>query len=244
MVSLSSLLGDLKVAIGFLTRVPVRVEGEVSLARAMALFPLVGAGVGAVQAAVFAAAILVLPPFAAALLALLAGVLLTGGLHEDGLADFADGLGARGGREQRLAAMRDSRIGVYGVLALVFAVGLKASALHAPAGMAGLVAAGAVSRGILPAVMRALGPARADGLGAGAGMPSGRVAVVAAGLAGAVCLAALGPPQGGVALLLAGVIAGVVAMTAARRFGGFTGDVLGAAALCVETVVLLVAGAA
>ncbi|MCA1910303.1 MAG: adenosylcobinamide-GDP ribazoletransferase, partial [Magnetospirillum sp.] len=156
-------LDDLLLAVGFLTRLPVPgcpayVEG--GLARAMRVFPLAGALVGLLGGVVFVAAQDVLPPLAAALLALLTTIALTGALHEDGLADTADGLGARGGREKRLEVMRDSRSGAYGVLALVFSVGLRAAALAAApsalAGLGALVAAAAFSRACVPAVMQVL----------------------------------------------------------------------------------------
>ena len=157
------LLADAHLALTFLTRLPLPANGPCvpgALARAMRLFPLAGAVVGLAGGGVFVLAHSAVPPLLAALLAVLATVLVTGALHEDGLADTADGLGARGGRENRLAAMRDSRSGVYGVLALVFSVAVRAAALAAaPAALAGLgacVAAAALSRATIPAVMQVL----------------------------------------------------------------------------------------
>ncbi|MBC7908147.1 MAG: adenosylcobinamide-GDP ribazoletransferase, partial [Rhodospirillaceae bacterium] len=123
----SGFVADLHLACAFLTRLPLPDLGVVAdggLARAMRTFPLVGGAVGLAAGLVFLAAHAVLPPLPAALLAVLVAIVLTGALHEDGLADTADGLGARGGREARLEVMRDSRTGAFGVLAIVFSVGL------------------------------------------------------------------------------------------------------------------------
>lgn len=243
-------LFDLHLAAAFLTRVPLPDLGMVptgALARAMRAFPLVGAGVGLVAGLVFLAAWAVLPPLPSALLAIVAGTLLTGALHEDGLADTADGLGARGGRERRLEVMRDSRNGTFGVLALVFAVGLKASALAAaPSGLAGLgalVAAAALSRALVPAAMQVMPPARTDGLGAGAGTPDASVAALAAVLGLMLCGAGLAwaAPAAIVAALAASV---AVILLARRTLGGFTGDVLGALQQVSEVAILLAAAGA
>lgn len=245
-----SALAELHLAASFLTRLPLPDCGVVAaggLARSMRLFPLVGAGIGAVSGLVFLAAHAVLPVWPAALVAVLAGVLATGALHEDGLADSADGLGARGGRERRLEVMRDSRSGTYGVLALIFTIGLRAAALAAaPSGLAGLgalVAAAAWSRALIPASMQVMPPARADGLGAGAGMPDATVAATAAVLGLVLAVAGLGLAAP-VAVLMGLAAALAVVALARRTLGGFTGDVLGAVQQMVEIAVLLAAAGA
>ncbi|MGE4279047.1 MAG: adenosylcobinamide-GDP ribazoletransferase [Magnetospirillum sp.] len=240
-----SLIDDLLLAVSFLTRLPVPfcpayVEG--GLARAMRLFPLAGAVVGALGGAVFLAAHMVLPPLGAALLALLVAIVLTGALHEDGLADTADGLGARGGREKRLEVMRDSRSGAYGVLALLFSLGLRAAALAAaPSGLAGLgamVAAAAFSRACVPALMQVLPPARADGLGAGAGTPHAGIA--ASALVLGCVLAALGCGMDAAPAVLVSLVVVIGLVWLARRqFGGYTGDILGACQQLAEIAFLL-----
>src|SRR5439155_151891 len=168
----------------------------------------------------------------AALIGLIAGLAVTGAFHEDGLADTADGFGGGHDRETKLAIMRDSRQGTFGILALLLSLGLRAAALGAigepiHAGLA-LVAAHAASRGALPLTMRLLRPARADGLGAMAGTPSLAVAVVAAALGIAIALAALGPARGAGALVIGAAAVALTAMLARRQIGGYTGDVLGA----------------
>lgn len=244
------LLAQAHLAFVFLTRLPLPDCGMLppgTLARAMRFFPLVGGAVGALSGLVFLAAQAVLPAVPAAMLAVLAGVLLTGALHEDGLADTADGLGARGGREKRLEVMRDSRSGAYGVLALVFSVGLRCAALAAaPSGLAGLgalVAAAAWSRALIPAAMQVMPSARAEGLGAGAGVPDATVAATAAVLGLVLTLVGLGIGAP-VAVLSALVAAWGVVVLARRNFGGFTGDVLGAVQQVAEMAVLVAAAGA
>lgn len=240
---------DLRVAAVFLTILPLRVEGEIAgsdRAQALRAAPLVGLAVGLVGALVFAALIgLALSPLVAALAALGAMAAATGALHEDGLADFADGLGG-GDAEARLAIMRDSRLGSYGALALVFSIGLRAAALDeiAQSGLAAfaLVAAASASRGLMPLLSLWLEPARRDGLGAGLGEPS-QEAVATAAIIALLAALLLGPLAGLLAIILgAGAVAGVAALARAR-LGGYTGDVFGAAQQAAETAILLTAAA-
>lgn len=244
---LRRVLADLHLSAVFLTRLPLPDAGipaKGGLARAMRVFPLVGTVIGLISGLVFLAMHAVLPSLPAALLAVLAGLILTGALHEDGLADMADGLGARGGREARLAVMRDSRTGAYGVLALIFAIGLKVAALasapHALAGLGALVAAHALSRGLIPAAMQFMPPARPDGLGAGTGMPDATVAATAGVLGLLVCVAGLGLGAP-VAIIAALMVVAVLIWLARRTLGGHTGDVLGAIQQVSEIAILVVA---
>jgi len=234
-----------------LTRLPVGVEppGEPgAIAAAGWAFPLVGAGVGALAALAFLFGLLLgcgIP--AATLIALLAGLAVTGAFHEDGLADTADGFGGGHDRETKLAIMRDSHHGTFGILALLLSVGLRAAALGAigepiHTGLA-LVAAHAGSRAALPMTMRLLRPARADGLGAMAGTPGLTWALVAGAIGIAIALAALGPARGGAALVIGAAAVALTAMLARRQIGGYTGDVLGAFQQIGEIVMLLAAAA-
>ena len=233
---------ELSAAVAFLTRLPVR-AAEPNLARACWAFPIVGAMVGATGGLVLIGGLLLnLPPLAAALLALLTATAMTGALHEDGLADTADGLaGENPGR--RLEIMRDSRIGAFGVLALVFSVGLRAAALvaiaDAAAGFEALVLAAALSRGILPSLMYAVPLASTSGLAAMVGRPERGPTVVAALIAAGGAVALLGPGHGFGGLLIGALIAALIGLLAKRRLGGYNGDVLGAAQQCAETAVLL-----
>ena len=238
------------IATAFFTRIPIEPPRRAAcqIADAAWAFPLVGAGIGAVVAVAFFLAQLVgLGSWPAALSAVLAGLVLTGALHEDGLADAADGLCGGADREAKLAIMRDSRHGTYGVLALLASVGLRAAAvaqlgdlIHV--GLA-LVAAHAASRAALPAALRLLPPARTDGLGATAGTPSAAAVIASVGLGLGIALSALGPVRGAVALGLTGAAVFVAAALARRQIGGYTGDVLGAFQQIGEIVMLLAAAA-
>jgi adenosylcobinamide-GDP ribazoletransferase len=231
---------DLVAAGRFLTRLPLAGLSSAHtglLARSMRAFPLVGIVVGAAGWAAYAvAADIGLPSTIAALLALAATVLVTGALHEDGFADTADGFGGGEDRAGKLAIMRDSRIGAYGVIALVFSLALRSAALAVlttPRAGAALIAAHAVSRAGLPIVMRWLAPARDDGLGASAGQPDDAAIGWCAGIA----------VPGLAALVVAAAAVAGLARLAQRQIGGYTGDVLGAAQQIGEIAVLLTAAA-
>lgn len=241
---------DALTATVFLTRLPIRFDAQLAdLARAYRAFPLVGLVVGVLSGIVVTAAqALGLPAWPAAFVGLGACALLTGALHEDGLADTADGLG--GGRtvEDRLAIMRDSRIGSYGVLALIVVVGAKASALATLANMDAVLgawtAAAAGSRAAMTAVAWTLDPARADGLGHGAGKPGQAVTLTALALGAALVLLFLSPIAGIAALAVAALVVLAMIEWARRRIGGYTGDVLGATQQVVELAILLAVVAA
>src|SRR5262249_16838115 len=230
------LFDEFAIAMAVLTRLPVGVAGQDepgAVAASGWAFPLVGAGVGGVAALTFfIAEALGGSALIAAGLAVLAGIALTGAFHEDGLADTADGFGGGHDRETKLAIMRDSRQGSFGILALVFSVALRVAGLAAlgdpiHAGLA-LLAAHAASRGALPLTMYLLAPPRTDGLSFTAGRPNRSVAVIAAVIGAAMALAALGPARGFAALLLAAAAIALLAVLARWQIGGYTGDVLGA----------------
>jgi adenosylcobinamide-GDP ribazoletransferase len=241
---------DFAVATAVLTRLPVGAAATEpgAIAAAGWAFPLVGAGVGAVCAvAYFVAGLCGLSDPIAALIALGVGLAITGAFHEDGLADTADGFGGGRDREGKLAIMRDSRHGTFGILALLLSVGLRAAALAAigdpiHVGLA-LVAAHAASRGALPPLMRFLAPARPDGLGAAAGRPTLAVAFASAAIGAVLVVALLGPVAGIATLLLTVAALTLAAMLARRQIGGYTGDVLGFFQQIGEIVMLLVATA-
>lgn len=229
---------DLLGALTFLTRLPlgrlgIAAPAPQSLASAAWAFPVAGIVIGVIGAVAYAIAIgLGLPALAAAIIAVAATALATGGLHEDGLADTVDGFGGGADRDEKLAIMRDSRTGVYGVLALVFSVALRVAALAQIAGgwrvLGALVAAHALARGFLPLAMRFLDPARGDGLGAGAGRPEARACLWACGIGVVVALLCLGIRHGLAASLVAAVVMAAAGWFAQRQIGGQTGDVLGA----------------
>lgn len=244
------LWGDWLAAVGFLTRIPVATaerapDGlqEGYLARSMPLFPLVGAVVGgAAGATLLGADALGLPPLAAALAGLAVAAAVTGALHEDGLADLCDGLGGGRGREERLRIMRDSRIGTFGALALVFAVALKATLLAGMAtpatAAAALVVAGALSRATLPAILHWLSPARDDGLAAAAGRPPLSRVVIGGVVAVIIALLVIDDRAVAAALLAAGAATATLALLVRAALGGHTGDVLGACQQTAEIATL------
>lgn len=244
------IFADFLLATAVLTRLPVGLAApeEGAVAASCWAFPLVGAGVGFIAGIVFfAVGVAGLGALPAALLAVLAGAAATGTLHEDGLADTADGFGGGRDRAAKLAIMRDSRLGTYGVAALVFSIGLRVAALHAigdpiHVGLA-LLAAHAASRGFLGLAMWRLPPAREDGLGATAGRPGRGVALTGVLLGAAIAVCCLGPVRGIVALVLAEIATVAMAVLARRQIGGYTGDVLGAFQQIGEIVMLLVAAA-
>jgi adenosylcobinamide-GDP ribazoletransferase len=207
------------------------------------MFPLVGAAVGVAAGAVLLFAHgLGLPPLVAAFVALAALVVLTGALHEDGLGDVADGFGGGRTPDDKLRIMRDSRVGTYGVVAIVFSLALRAAAVAAlPAvlGAAAIIAAAALSRAMLPAILRWLPSVRPAGMGAEAGRPPLRAVAAAAVIGGLVALIALGPVTALLAAALAAIGAAAVALLARRQIGGHTGDVCGAAQQTAEVAALL-----
>ena len=233
-------LAEARVAVVFLTRVPLRLgDGPApGIGAASWAFPLCGVLVGAASWLAFAGATLLsLPPLICALLAVNAGAILTGALHEDGLADVADGFGGGRDHARKLEIMRDSAIGSYGVLALILTLALRAGSIaQIPSvGMALLafIAMAAASRAAMQSVMAALPPARADGLGQMAGAPT-RWRVVTGLALGALAIAPLGWPAAAAAALGVALGAAAVAILAWRQIGGQTGDVLGAAQQIAE----------
>lgn len=227
---------QLRLAFLLLSRLPAgRIAGPVPpISAACWAWPVVGAALGAIGALVWLAArALGLPPDMAAFLALTALVAASGAMHEDGLADLADGFGGGRGRDEKLAIMRDSRIGSYGACALILALGLRLGGIVALAdagvAVAALIGLGAASRAGLAAALVAMPPARGDGLGHAAAT-AGRDPVPAgvAALIGVLCLLPLGFATAlvtALAIALAVLVTGALAM---RQIGGQTGDVLGA----------------
>jgi adenosylcobinamide-GDP ribazoletransferase len=237
---------DVRIGILICTRLPLgspaRIESP-DLVRASWALPVGGALVGAAGAwAFWIASELRLPPTLAAALALVATLLLTGALHEDGLADTADGFGGGWERARKLEIMRDSRLGTYGACALVMSLLLRWAALAdlaSPLPAASALVAAHVAA--LPAFMHVVPPARSEGLSARAGQPALWPAAVAA-LIGVLAMALLlGGPAMVIGLVLATSAGFLMAWLCLRQIGGQTGDVLGALEQVIETVILLTA---
>ena len=204
-------------------------------AAAVRYYPGVGILVGLAGGAAFAAAHGPLGPPLAAVLAIAATVLLTGAMHEDGLADTVDGIGGGNSTERALEIMRDSRIGVYGVLALVLVVGAKVFALASLApwvGLAVLVAAHGLSRWSVVLVIATARYVRLSGTASPVSGPVSSPAHLIAGGTAIACLALAtfaASPQAAAGVLV-GLACGHVAIRAAfqARLKGYTGDCLGA----------------
>jgi adenosylcobinamide-GDP ribazoletransferase len=239
-------LDDLRGAVAFLTRVPMphpHGATPASFARVHRAFPLVGAVIGGVIGIVHLGLLaLGLPSLGAAALALGAGAVLTGALHEDGLADLADGFGGGRDKAKKLEIMRDSRLGTYGALILLVTFAAKLAAIAAlpkSAVLPSLIAAHALARAPLSVMAMAMPYARNDGLAATAGRPNPQTATTAVILALAVAILALPWSAALAAAVVAALGALCIAILAQRQIGGQTGDVLGAAEQVSETAVLL-----
>jgi adenosylcobinamide-GDP ribazoletransferase len=245
------LITDFTTSLAFCTRLPLVHSGfteGAGIARASWAFPLVGAVVGAFGALVYWLADgLDLDPILSGILAVAATLLITGALHEDGLADTADGFGASGSRERKLDIMRDSEIGTYGTSALILSFMLRVGAVVSLAepGLAALalIAAHAGARATLPVFMRLVPNARQDGLSANAGEPPQNGALIAVLLGLLALLLCLGFGATLIAALLLACTIGLMAWLCVRQIGGQTGDVLGAVEQVSEIVILLVAAA-
>jgi adenosylcobinamide-GDP ribazoletransferase len=232
-------------AAGFLTRLPMPLwvgweEGR--MLRASRYFAAIGALVGLAGGLVWFLAGQLLPTGVAAGMALAAMIGLTGALHEDGLADCADGLGGGKTEAQTLEIMRDSRVGTYGALALILSVGLRWAALAALApvwGVLALAIAAGIGRALMVPATALAGYARTEGLGRSVAGGAGAVEVLAA-IGTALVLALVGGWAGLIALVLAMAVAAAFLFLLVRRIGGYTGDGLGAIAQLGEIAAMVV----
>ncbi len=251
---MTEFLGDLARSLGFLSRMPIPArffEGhDGSISRAVRAFPLAG-----LVLAVPAALLLWLfleweaEPLLAVLVALAAMTLLSGALHEDGLADAADGLGGGRDKEQALSIMKDSRTGSYGVIALILSYGLRATALASLAATSpalsalALLSGAAVSRGLMVAHWHALPPARAGGIAAGAGKPDAKARTIAVTSGALACLVLLVAVVHFISIFAAIALSGISVFGFTRyvrwRLGGHTGDTIGASQQAGEIVFLV-----
>lgn len=237
-------MSGLATAVGFYTRLPVRNVSPESpdLAAAVPWFPLVGAGIGSLVAAVYAAFAEVVPSILAATVAAATGALVTGAFHEDGLADVADAFAGGWTVERRLEILDDPRLGTFGVIALVASFLTRVTAiatLDAYGALALLPAAHALSRAPAVVLMRRQRPARSEGLAAtlAAGIDA-RHEATAVGLAVVVCALLVGVWALPAVVLTALVAAGMT-LLARRKIGGTNGDVLGATQQLAELAMLV-----
>lgn len=238
----ASVLSDFWRAMALLSRVPLPPVGDFRaalIARSVWCWPLVGlvlAGLALLPAMLVD--FLTGNPLVYAIFAIAAMVLLSGAMHEDGVADCVDGFGGGMDRDRKLEIMRDSTVGTYAVVMLILTLGLRLVLITAAAdiGQAGILflIMAVISRAAMPIVMRILPPARDNGLGKGAGRPGWLPVLIGFAIASAIVLV-----LGGIGAMFA-VIVGVmiailiVAMVARSQIGGQTGDVLGATQICAE----------
>ncbi len=253
------LLAETAAMVRFYSRIPLPALGRFDdpatpppFAEACRMLPLAAIAIAAPPAILcLGLGATALPSAAIAVATVACGVVTTGALHEDGLADVADGFGGGRTRERKLEIMKDSSIGAYGAMALVLAtlarVGLIAAMVAGPipyaappflAAPGGLVAAAILSRVLSLALFHVLPPARTDGVAGRVGQPTRGATVIAGLLAMGLTLAVAGPEFGVARVLLAVALAGATTVAfgrlAVRHVGGQTGDVVGAAQQLAE----------
>lgn len=237
---------DLPAAIGLLSRLPIRVDQTQAAARAATsvwAYPLAGLVIGLIACVVAQSALwLGLPAPLAAGLTLACLVITTGAMHEDGLADTADGLWGGWTKERRLEIMKDSHIGTYGVIALVLGLGLRwvalTTLLEAQMIWPAILCAAMLSRAMMVPLMSRLPHARDHGLSHSVGHPSlttSRIAQASAIVATLVLL-----QFAGIWLIATAILAATACTLIAKaKLGGQTGDILGATQQITEITVLL-----
>lgn len=240
--TLSVAIADLRTCFALLTRLPVHAQFDRTAAASWG-FPVAGLVVGLIAAVICGLCLwLQMPPALTACFALTALIIPTGALHEDGLADCADGFWGGFDRPRRLEIMRDSRIGTYGVLALVLALLIQAVAmitLMADGALIGpLIASAVLSRAGLPAMMTLLPQARSEGLSVQTGRPSGRTSALSAALGFVLAAVCVGFVPAVYAASTVTLTCLLCAQIAKAKIGGQTGDVLGASQVLCQLAAL------
>lgn len=232
----------LRTAFGLMTTLPVHLPDEWlagDSGRAAVWYPLVGLVIGALAWVVWTVTMLIFPPWVAAVITLIVWVMLTGGLHLDGLADCCDGLLASTSVERRLEIMKDPHIGTFGVVGLILVLFLKAAVLASltPASSFSVLLAASLARFcILPVGL--MKQARPSGMGADFASGFRRSYILWSAIIPLGIAVLLGIR--GVVSLLAGLGASILILLFVRsRIGGVTGDVFGMTVEVVEAVVLL-----
>jgi len=240
-------------SIQFFTRIPVPAwvgHDSPQLDQVARYLPLIGIVVGLLSASVLWLTALVLPLSLAVLLCMIASILLTGAFHEDGLSDFADGMGGGSSREKVLLIMKDSRVGAYGVVAIVLALLLKYQALLAlvemrstPLLFAALIAAHAISRFMATSLMftqhyvREDDSARAKPAAQTLNFASFSIAFLTSVVTLDIMFAAgINPATVFITVVATILMRSYLAWRQQKRLGGYTGDCLGAVQQLCELV--------
>ena len=245
-------LEKLFIALQFFSRIPLprivrdKIDGNSNLAESAHLFALTGLLLAILPAIVWYALANLIPPSIAAGFAIATGMIITGALHEDGLADCADGLGGGQTKERVLEIMRDSRIGTYGAAALVFSIGIRWAALSnlsAYTGIFALLITHAVSRATMIVAIKYSTYAREEGLGnsVSSGIPGVQFAIR---IASAFIIALFfGGGCGIFSALMGFLAAGAMLLYLEKRLNGYTGDGLGAMEQFSEIIILTILSA-
>ncbi len=235
---------DIPVALALLTRLPVPANDFSRSANAAWAYPVVGLVVGALAALGGSLAhYFGLPTPLTALISLSILIISTGAMHEDGLADTADGLWGGHDPARRLEIMKDSRIGAYGVIALILGISARWAALWLlyeigpGVATAAILASAALSRATMPALMATLPHARSSGLSQGVGQVSHPTALLAIAIGAIATLLLTGSSLFG-ALFWAALVTFILAQIARAKIGGQTGDILGATQQITEIAIL------
>jgi adenosylcobinamide-GDP ribazoletransferase len=250
-VELGGLASDLAVALAFYTRLPIQPQKPVddaALARASWCLPIVGALIGVIAGFAYWISVrLNMPQLVAATVAVAASMMLTGCLHENGLAGTADGLGGGTTPERALDIMPEHRIGAFGACALIVSFVLRVGAITdlPKAGLVAwaLIGAHTMARAGLPLFMRVVPPAGPDGLAAQAGAPPPDRAWASLVIGAIILWIALGFTAALVAIVFMLLGNAVVALIGHRKIGGQTGGVRGAAEQVGECIVLMTTAA-
>ena len=240
---------DILLSVSFLTRIPIskNLLFERNLMDAAWSFPIIGGLVGFLGGMV---ALLLsyfnISPIIISFLTIGAIILLTGGLHEDGLADTADGFGINKNPEGKINIMRDSQIGVYGTLALIIAISVKAVALSELinkdqffACVIALIVSGALSRSTIVGIAFFLEKASETGLASFAGKPKADGAGMCFLISILLCIFLLPLTKVLAAILLSIVTTVIIGFLSKKQINGYTGDILGAAQMLSETALLI-----
>ena len=240
---------DIILGISFLTRLPIPHSQPYKrfLMQSAWSFPLVGVFLGFLGGSVSWFLLeLQLPLLIVSFLTIGTLILLTGGLHEDGLADMADGFGGGSNPENKIAIMRDSQIGTYGTLILILVIAVKAAAIETLLGkdnslncMVALIVSGSVSRSLMVCVAYTLDHASEKGLGKFAGKPNSQTVISSLFITVITSIFLLPIIKVMIALTLATLTATAIGFLAKRQINGYTGDILGATQQLSEVIVLI-----
>ena len=245
MTAQNDLFRDILVALSLLTRLPIKLSEDAyeKSAKAAWAYPLVGVVTGLLVCFVAQVTLtLGLPLWCAAILALATGMIVTGAMHEDGLADCADGFWGGWDPAMRLKIMKDSQIGTYGVLALLVTQTIRFGAVLEILSWNNwalpLIALHVASRAVMPAIMAHLPHARDTGLSRSVGKISTSSATRSVAIGAGALVLAFG--FSGFVLAICGALAAFLcAQLARKKIGGQTGDVCGASQQITEITLLL-----